>query len=240
MPLLTHSIKDAWRVKKVASVLFLDVQGAFLNIFKEVLLHNMHTQGLPPEYIKVTKMILTNRKTKLSFDDFLSELIAIDNGNNQGCSLSMIFYAFYNAGLLEISHPNATDEKQFGFVDDVALLAIGDNFKETYDKLTGLMTCPNRAFNWSDMHYSQFELSKLALMNFSPKPHQNAPLTLTHPSSQKTTMIPPAQSYKFLCIMFDPKLKWSAQLKEPLGQQKRGSASSDDLPAPPPEYPQKA
>ena len=93
MLLMTHSIKDTWRNKKVASVLFLDVQGAFPSVVKEVLLHNMRSQGIPPEYVKVTELILTGRKTKLSFDDFLSEFIPINNGNNQGCPLSMIYYA---------------------------------------------------------------------------------------------------------------------------------------------------
>jgi hypothetical protein len=79
MLLLTHSIKEAWRAKKVASVLFLDVQGAFPNVVKEVLLHNMRIRGVPPEYIKVTELILTGRKTKLSFDDFISEFININN-----------------------------------------------------------------------------------------------------------------------------------------------------------------
>ena len=36
--LLTHKIKDGWRNRKVASVLFLDVQGAFPNVVKEVLI----------------------------------------------------------------------------------------------------------------------------------------------------------------------------------------------------------
>lgn len=143
MLLLTHSIKDAWRKGKVASVLFLDVQGAFPNVVKEVLIHNMRARGVPPEYIKVTERMLTGRKTKLSFDDFVSEFIAINNGNNQGCPLSMIFYAFYNAGLLEISPQDAPDEKQFGYVDDVALLAVGDDLTETYEKLTVRATSPS-------------------------------------------------------------------------------------------------
>ena len=73
----------------------------------------------------------------------------------------MIFYAFYNAGLLEISPPEARDEKQFGFVDDVALLATGNNFTDTYEKLTDMMTRPSGAFDWSQTHNSQFELTKL-------------------------------------------------------------------------------
>jgi ribonuclease HI len=214
MLLLTHTIKEAWRGKKIASVLFLDVQGAFPNVVKEVLLHNMRTRGVPPEYIKVTELILTGRRTKLSFDDFISEFIAINNGNNQGCPLSMLYYAFYNAGLLDISPPHAPDEKQFGFVDDVALLATGDNFTETYAKLTDMMNRPNGAFDWSTSHNSQFELSKLALINFSPKSLHDVPLTLTHLPSPRTTTIKPTTSYKFLGILFDPKLKWKAQTEK--------------------------
>ena len=168
MLLLTHLIKDAWR-KKVASILFLDVQGAFPNVVKETLLHNMRQRGVPSKYITITELMLTGRKTRLSFDNFLSDFIPINNSNNQGCPLSMLFYAFYNAGLLEISPRNAHDESQFGFIDDVALLAIGNSFEETYAKLTDMMNQPNRAFAWSESHNSQFELSKLALMNFAAR-----------------------------------------------------------------------
>ena len=211
MLLLTHSIKEVWRKKKVASVLFLDVQGAFPNVVKEILLHNMRLRGIPTRYIMVTELILTGRKTKLSFNDFLSEFIVITNGNNQGCPLSMIFYAFYNAGLLEISPPGDPNENQFGFVDDVALLATGNMFQETYARITDMMTCPNGAFNWSESHNSQFELTKLAIMNFSPRHTNDTPLTLTHPLSNSITTIRPTLIYKFLGILFDPKLRWNAQ-----------------------------
>jgi len=211
MLLLTHTIKEAWRRKKVASILFLDVQGAFPNVVKEVLIHNMRLRGVPLEYTQTTELMLTGRKTKLSFDDFLSNFIMIDNGNNQGCPLSMIFYAFYNAGLLEISPPDTQGEQQFGYVDDVALLAIGDDFVETHKKLSRMMTRPGGAFDWSENHNSQFELSKLALMNFSYKPHQTTSLTLSHPHTGRTTTINSTQTYKFLGVLFDPKLKWTAQ-----------------------------
>jgi len=211
MLLLTHTIKEAWRRKKVASILFLDVQGAFPNVVKEVLIHNMRLRGVPSEYTRVTELMLTGRRTKLSFDDFLSNFITIDNGNNQGCPLSMIYYAFYNAGLLEISPPDTRDEQQFGYVDDVALLAIGDNLVETHEKLSRMMTRPGGAFDWSKSHNSQFELSKLALMNFSYKPHQPTSLILSHPHTGRTTTITSTRTYKFLGVLFDPKLRWTAQ-----------------------------
>ena len=39
----------------------------------------------------------------------------------------------------------------------------------------------------------------------------DTPLTLTHPLFNNTTVIKPLLTYKFLGIMFDPKLKWNAQ-----------------------------
>ena len=43
MHLLVQKIKDTWRPKKVASILFLNIQAAFHNTVKECLLHNMKT-----------------------------------------------------------------------------------------------------------------------------------------------------------------------------------------------------
>jgi hypothetical protein len=171
----------------------------------------MRQRSVPTKYVRLVELMLTGRKTKLSFDDFTSELISINNGNNQGCPLSMIFYAFYNAGLLEISPPNSRDEAQFGFVDDVALLATGDNFDETHKKIKDMMGRPGGAFDWSENHNSQFELSKLALMDFSPKPYQETSLTISHPRTNRSTTVKSVQTYRFLGVLFDPKLKWKAQ-----------------------------
>jgi len=99
----------------------------------------MHLQRIPTKYVCLTELMLTGRRTRLLFDNFISNFIPINNGNNQGCPLSMIYYAFYNAGLLELSPPETQDEGQFGFVDDVSLLMIGNNFTETNKGLTDMM-----------------------------------------------------------------------------------------------------
>ena len=211
MLLLTHRIKEAWRQKKVASVLFLDVQGAFPNVVREVLIHNMRLRSVPAKYVRLVELMLTGRKTRLLFNDFVSEPIPVKNGNNQGCPLSMIYYAFYNAGLLELSPPGSRDEGQFGFVDDVSLLTIGDNFTETHIGLANMMGRPGGAFDWSESHHSQFELSKLALMDFSPNSHKESSLTISHSRTNRSTTVKSVQKYRFLGVLFDPKLKWTAQ-----------------------------
>ncbi|KAF8580431.1 hypothetical protein K439DRAFT_1302970, partial [Ramaria rubella] len=67
---------------------------------------------------------MQGRRTSICFDDYQSETYDIDNGCDQGCPLSVLFY---NAALLEVAEEKA-GELTLGFIDDVNLLAEGDTF----------------------------------------------------------------------------------------------------------------
>jgi Reverse transcriptase (RNA-dependent DNA polymerase) len=45
--MLTKTVKDAWHKGQVASILFLDVKGAFPSIDINRLIHNMRKRGIP-------------------------------------------------------------------------------------------------------------------------------------------------------------------------------------------------
>jgi hypothetical protein len=85
MHVVVHKVKDTWRTGKVASALFLDVQGAFPNTVKDQLIHNMKLRHVPLCYTKLAECMITNRQTQLHFDDFISDPILINNGTTQGC-----------------------------------------------------------------------------------------------------------------------------------------------------------
>jgi len=203
MHIVTHKIKDAWRTGKVTVALFHDVQGAFPNTVKEQLLHNMKTRSVPSCYSKLIERMLTGRKTHLKFDDFTSDPIDITNGTTQGCPLSMILYAFYNAPLIQVAlHRHETS---LGFVDAHTI------FKD-------MMECPGGGFDWSTTHNSPFELSKLALMNFPRSHHDIIPtnlsisrLNLNGMSTHQT--VKTVASYKYLGVIFDSRLCWTAHLQ---------------------------
>ena len=91
---LVHKIRSAWRSNKVISVLFLDVEGAFPNAVMARLIHNLKKRRIPGRIIKFIELLLTNRKTKLKFDDFISDVIDITNRIQQGDPLpcSYIYY----------------------------------------------------------------------------------------------------------------------------------------------------
>jgi hypothetical protein len=131
MELLTHMIKQAWRNGRVASVLFLYIEGAFPNAVKDWLLHNRRNHRVLEALVNIVDVVLTGRNTKPRFDDYLSDVIALQNGIGQGDLLSMIVYHFYNANILDL--PNNKNELAVAYFDDTALFVEGPTFHDTRD-----------------------------------------------------------------------------------------------------------
>ena len=126
----------------------------------------------------------------------------------------MLYYSFYNAPLIEVA--SSEDKLSPGFVDDSMMLAIGNTLTQCHAKLKDMMERPGGGFEWSFTHNSPFELSKTALMNFPRSFRDPTPgsLSLNRPNPDRMTsnsLTAPVTSYKYLGIIFDPKLRWSLQ-----------------------------
>ncbi|CCA76928.1 hypothetical protein PIIN_10911, partial [Serendipita indica DSM 11827] len=210
---LTSTIKKAWRESKVASALFLDIQAAFPNVVKPVLMQNMRAKGIPEEYVQTLENMLTGRSTCLKFDEVHSAPRAITNGNSQGCPLSMILYLFYIAPLLEIA--NGKDQLTLGFVDDSTLIAIGQNFHDMHLGLKDMMEREGGVLDWSRSHHSPLKNNKLGLVDFtmsSEKRKGSHPLVLEAKDSNgrtSTVTIQPTNSCKLLGVVIDQSLRWN-------------------------------
>ena len=214
---LVHKVKQAWVGNQVASILFLDVEGAFPNAVTAKLLSNLKKRRIPEVYIKFITQLLTNRRTKIKFDDFTSESIEITNGIGQGDPLSMLLYIIYNADLLEITD-NDQMESALGYVDDIALIAIGNDFEETTQRLQNLMEKRGGALDWSKDHNSKFEITKSAILHLTRKtridPEDDSkriplekPLLIVN---NKT--IGEVQFFKYLGILIDAQIRWKEQV----------------------------
>jgi len=101
--------------------------------------------------------------TKLKFDNFTSEPINISKGIGQGDPLSMILYILYNTNLLEII--GNKDKDALRYVDDIALVVIGNDLEETTKKLKHMMTKEDGGLQWSRDHNSRFEVSKSVILH---------------------------------------------------------------------------
>ena len=213
---MVHKIKLAWADNKVASVLFLDVEGAFPNAVTQKLIHNLKKRRIPTLYINFIRILLTNRRTRIKFDDFTSDLIDITNGIGQGDPLSMLLYIIYNADMLDITDDDQL-EAALGYVDDIALIAIGNNFDESTARLQNLMVKQDGGIAWSVSHNSKFEINKSAVLHLSRQTrkdpeHVERRIPLPRPPLiVNNQTIVEVQSYKYLGVLIDTQLRWKEQ-----------------------------
>jgi ribonuclease HI len=204
--LLAHHIKGQWRKRKVVSVLFLDIEGAFPNAVNEQLMHNLKTRRVPTKLIRYIANMLRDRTTTLRFDDHISRPIEINNGIGQGDPLSMALYQFYNADLVEFPKEDEGETAE-AYVDDAIISASADSFEEAHEKIKDMMLRENGAISWAKKHNSPFEYTKLALIDFAHSSHKadRPPLVLPN------ITIRPSASTKYLGIILDQNLNWKEQ-----------------------------
>ena len=205
MHLLINKIKAAWRTGKVSSVLFLDIEGAFLNVNPERLVHNLRKCRVPEKYVSFMHNMLRDRVTTLKFDGYTSAPIAIDNGIGQGDPLSMVLYQYYNTDLLDI--PSGKDRETVAYVDDTFMMATGTDFQSAHHILADMMCKEGGVEDWSKTHSSPLEYTKLALMNFAHSSKKSNSPTLHLPCR----LIQPVDSMKYLGVVFDRNLNWKVQ-----------------------------
>ena len=213
---LVHKVKEAWREDQVVSVLFLDVEGAFPNAVTDRLLHNLKKRRIPTGLVGFVARLLQDRRTKLKFDDYTSDYVDIVNGIGQGDPISMLLYIIYNADMLEIPD-DELKEDAIGYVDDIALVAKGEDFEETTRRLKAMMTKEDGGLQWSKEHNSKFEVSKSAVLHLTRRTAPDPDAEHGRVPMERPALILEGQEvkevtcYKYLGIQIDSQLRWKEQ-----------------------------
>ncbi|RFU23573.1 hypothetical protein B7463_g12765, partial [Scytalidium lignicola] len=218
--MFTERIHSIWRKKKVASLLLLDVSGAFDNVSHRRLLHNMRKRGLPLQLVKWMASYLQNRKSKIRLAEGTGPEFTVDTGIPQGSPLSPILYLFYNADLVETKRLRFAMTTKGGYIDDVGILAEGKDTAETVTTLTGVA---QECEEWAKRHASVFAVDKFELMHFVHKYDRrrkdfnkedlDRPLTIPGGMNQEPKVIKPKKAIRYLGVIFDPDLGWEAHMK---------------------------
>ena len=215
--LLMEKIWAAWRTpdEPVATLLMLDVSGAYDNVSHERLLHNMRKRRLPPELVGWIQSYLTGRTTRLRLQEGESDEFIINTGIPQGSPLSPILYLFYNADLLEIQ---AEDALVTGYVDDTSILVSGPS---TEANTAALLRIHELVQHWARQHASVFSIPKYELMHFARRGHRaeelseeesTRPLVLPTPNGGTHTL-KPSKKARYLGVILDPALSGTEHLK---------------------------
>lgn len=195
--LLVEKVHTAWGRGEVASLLMLDVTGAFDNVSHQRLLHNLRKRHIHPHLVGWLASYLSGRTTEIRLKEGTSSPIPTDTGIPQGSPLSPILYLFYNADLLDIGDP---EDMVTGYIDDTSILVTG---KTKADTATSLATIHRRAAEWAKKTGSVFAPHKYVLIHFAKNradTEAEAPLVLPEVTIQ------PSPAAKLLGVVLDKQL----------------------------------
>lgn len=218
--LVVAQVQEAWRQKATASLLQLDISGAFDTVNHVRLLATLREMGFPKWLVLWVKNWLTGREATLHFDGQAASPTAIRAGVPQGSPLSPVLFILYIASLykqLKEKHPHLAI---VGFADDTNLLAFGREPNAIVQQLEAAWkTC----LQWAETRGMVFGPEKSELIHFNKGRRQWADqLNLAQPG-RGTSAVKPTASARFLGVWLDWKLDWKAHLEAMKGKLKTQS-----------------
>ena len=202
---LTHDVETALNQGLVASLLILDIKGAFDSVLIGRLVRRLREQGWPDPLVRWVASFASNRKVRIRLDGSLGPLVEIHCGLPQGSPISPILFMLYVSPLLLMGNTS----RRFGYADDLGMLHTSPSLEENAEALTNAL---NDALEWGTSEGITFEASKSELIHFSRRKSDknNSPKTVTSTSIIKEIANKPL---RWLGVLFDRKLtfKWHVQ-----------------------------
>ncbi|EED20817.1 reverse transcriptase, putative [Talaromyces stipitatus ATCC 10500] len=117
---LTHDVEQALNQGMTASLLTLDVKGAFDAVLPGRLIRRLREQGWPTNLVLWIASFATGRSVQIRLDGEIGPSTDIACGLPQGSPVSSILFMLYIAPLFCLGNPR----NRFGYADDAANLAI--------------------------------------------------------------------------------------------------------------------
>ena len=173
--LLTSQVEKVWKEGIVASLLSLDISGAYDRVLPEILQQILERKSISFWLTSWIYSFCTKCSTTLVFDDSESFPISIHCGVSQGSSLSSILFLFYISELHETVHTSSSGVSALGFADNTNLLAFGHSLKSNLLKLKNTHL---KYLSWAARHGIVFSPEKYKILHFSRRRSDNLQLQL--------------------------------------------------------------
>jgi hypothetical protein len=201
LDLLLQQVYAAWQTGKgVASLISVDMTGAFDRVVPARLLHHVRKRKISEWIVSFISFFISDRSTSLILPGYSSTQFPTQNGIPQGSPLSPILFLFYNADLVAICIPDDLPASAISCVDDANPLAFGESTEETCESLEMLH---KRCLKWSDMHGAEFAPTEYTLVHLVKQ--RSIPTTPLH---LRNFVLHPSPSTRILGLIIDSKLSW--------------------------------
>ncbi|APA15803.1 hypothetical protein SS1G_09342 [Sclerotinia sclerotiorum 1980 UF-70] len=203
---LTHDVEHSLNSNESASLLTLDVKGAFDAVLPGRLIRRLHEQGWPHGLVKWLFFFVTGRSVQVRLDGITGPKTNIECGLPQGSPISPILFMLYIAPIFKMGE----DTIKFGYANDVAIVAASKSLSENVKRLTSTV---NEILIWGTSEGITFDPGKSELLHFSKRRTEQDPATTPTVNMGDLTIRELANGkpyLRWLGILFDKKLtfKW--------------------------------
>lgn len=204
LEMVTEQVHKVWQCGPgyAASILSLDMAGAYDNASHPRLLQILRSKGIPKWLVDVVQSFLKDRTSTIRIDDYTSQELPVTNGIPQGSPLSPILFLFYNYELIEKCNRRAQG-MAVGFVDDVNIVVWG---KTTEGNCRVLEHIHKDCADWAKRHGAVFNPTKYQLIHLSTatkRHNMSASIKINEVETSPTPQI------KVLGLYIDSKLTWA-------------------------------
>ena len=199
---LTHDVETALSSGLTASLLTLDVRGAFDGVLPGRLTRRLREQGWPENLVKWVTSFVSDRVVKIRLDGSTGPATPIQCGLPQGSPVSPILFMLYIAPLLALGDQRA----RYGYADDVGLLACSPSLASNADILSEHL---QTALDWAASEGVAFDSAKSELMHFSRKREDSTAQLTSPPVMAGDLVVEENRTRKYLRwlgVLFDRKL----------------------------------
>lgn len=210
LELMTEQIHTVWTKGGdwIASVLSLDMTGAYDHADHIRLLAILRQRGLPEWIVTWVESFLSNRTSRLRLGTYSTDVFPVTNGIPQGSPVSPILFLFYNAELIEALNGTDKNASAGGFVDDVNIIVYSKSIQENCQLLSQMHDI---SLNWASRHGALFNPAKYELLHCSRSIRKH---DLTTPLHLGNLSVAAKPAIRILGVQLDSKLQWHPHVKK--------------------------
>ncbi|ODM14226.1 hypothetical protein SI65_10363 [Aspergillus cristatus] len=173
---LVHDIEEAWARGLAASMLTLDVKGAFDAVLQGRLIQRLRSQGWPPTVLRWASSFTQDRTAAIRLDGHQSPTFTVPAGLPQGSPVSPILFMLYIEPIFKIG-PALARRGRFGYADDICQLVVSKSLEENTAKLQSIVT---DLMAWGHREGLTFDLAKTELQHYDKTRKGNNPTCTIH------------------------------------------------------------
>ncbi|KAJ6438033.1 ABC transporter [Purpureocillium lavendulum] len=222
---LVHDIEEAFARGQVATLVTMDIQGAFDTVLRNRLILRLRQQGWPEHLARWAGSFMSDRSACVRYQDITTPSSPLQCGLPQGSPVSPILFLLYTEPIYRLGNPTG----RFGYADDTGILCVGGSLETTADRASRYVS---ELVTWGAANGISFDPAKTEVMHFCrTKPKVSPPIF--HEGERR-----PEKAMRWLGIWLDSTLtfkthveKWTAKAQA-VAHHLRGLANTKHGPLP--------